>query len=56
MNPIALIIWHFGGLGVACVGAYLCAGVGGALLVFGVWAIVATMFDAGSLPVRKRKE
>jgi hypothetical protein len=45
MEFVFLAIWHFAGLVAALAGAYLCAGLGGTLLVFGVWAMAATMFD-----------
>ncbi len=38
-------LWHFGGLAAAIYGAWQLAGWPAGLIVLGLWAIAATMFD-----------
>lgn len=39
------LLWHFGGVAAAAIGAALIAGYPGALIVLGVWAVAGTMYD-----------
>ena len=46
MSPFVVLAWHFGGLAVAATGAALLNGWPGAMIIVGLWAVVATIADA----------
>lgn len=39
------LVWHFGGLALAAVGAWHLGGWSGVAIVLGFWAVVGTLFD-----------
>lgn len=44
-RAVICLLWHFGGLAVAAIGAGMLAGFPAVLLVLGSWAVLATTFD-----------
>lgn len=45
MKPLFAIAWHFGGLVAAITGAVQLGGWAAGLLLFGTWAMIATVID-----------